>query len=307
MNGMQIVIKASGLQTLWLGIAAVLGGSAAAAAHGNFAVLPMCLCLVFAIFMQSTNNIIHTYYDIKYGFISSQRLAGKQPSGQEYPIPYILQLLKDGIYTYAVFTCTIGLALFIYGEWWFIIIGAILVAVELLNFIGKRPMIRSVLFPAITFLLFGPVGVISTELVEIGNYQDISNLLWWDFYPGVIIGFVIGIMALNCHIIIGFTFSHGKSDRWAEVVERPRTRTIATLIIIATTFTYTAIALALPHLIEVEERGLFLPIPVLSFAISIFQAILISKPGKERIAWRLSLFNIILVSLSALIIFLTIR
>lgn len=306
MNGLQIVIKATGLQTLWLGIAAVLGGSAAAAAHGNFAFAPMLLCLVFAIFMQSTNNLIHTFYDIKYGFISSERIAGRTSSGKNYSIPYLLDILKDGIYTYAIFTGTIGVAIFIYGEWWFLIIGAMLLLVEYLNFIGKRPMVRSLLFPLITFLLFGPLGVVSTELVEIGNTQNLTHLIWWDFYPALFIGFVIGVMAMMSHIILGFAFTKGKTDRWAQIIARGQTRKIATLILMVCTFTYTAVALAMPHLLMLDNRLIFLPVPVISFFISVAEAWFLVKPGRERLAWRLSLFNILLVSSAAFIIFMII-
>ena len=64
----QILIKAAGLRTLWLGIASVVAGTAAAVAHGNLQPFPALACLLFAIFAQCASNVMHRYYDAKNGY-----------------------------------------------------------------------------------------------------------------------------------------------------------------------------------------------------------------------------------------------
>ena len=78
----QILIKAAGLRTLWLGIASVVAGTAAAAAHGNLQPFPALACLLFAIFAPCAGEDQECRHRIKH------RAAQRMWSGVAYDHNY---------------------------------------------------------------------------------------------------------------------------------------------------------------------------------------------------------------------------
>lgn len=306
MNAMQLLKKAVGVETFWLGTASVFAGSAAAASHANFALFPMALCLLFSIFMQAANNLLHAHYDIKHNYIDDDKLKYFMEGKTDKSPQYVLSMLKEGVYTSLIFAATTGFALIIYGGLWMASIGVVITLVELLNFVGRHPLIRSRWSPISSFLLFGPIGVIGTELAEIGDRINLVDLSWWNFYPGLVLGFIVGIMAMNTHIILGFTNLNHSEKEWAPKNDNGRQRRIVASILFVTTITYSILAFALPHILLISEWEIFLPVPIVSLIMSLIQIGLLLKRGKERIAWKLSLANVMLIGIGAFVIFLSI-
>ena len=60
-------IEAMRLRTLPVSVAGVLGGTACAISRHGFSLVPMLICLVFAVVAQIASNFANEYYDFKNG------------------------------------------------------------------------------------------------------------------------------------------------------------------------------------------------------------------------------------------------
>lgn len=278
----------------------MLGGVAAAFAHGNFAFFPAAMCLVFVIFVQAGNNILHRYFDIKNGYMEDADMYQYASQGHK---DFVLYALRQGIQTTLLLAATAGLALLSMGGWLTLVFGLLIVLAVWVNHWGNRPMSRSIFFPFVTFLVFGPIGVIGTEFVQLRHSVDFVNLTWYDFSPGVVIGFVIGVMAMNSHIMSGLLKRiRTEENRRISVVGRYSIR-IAVWLLASTSVLYLAVMTAAPWLLGLSHWGLFMPSPVISLVLTVFSLWFYSRPNKEFLGWRISLVNIMFVALSADVLF----
>lgn len=298
MNAIQVIIKSINVQTLWLGVASVAAGAAAATAHGYAEIFPTLLCLVFAILAQCTGNIGHRYYDEKFGYGENLRDGMTHEDEEGRSIMYIL---REGLRVFSILTLTAGLALLMTAGWWTIIPGVIIMTINWLNNHGKHPWSQSLLYPLITFFIFGPIAVLSTQMV-ISTTTDFGEWTWWDMKPGVVMSVVIGIMAMNSHILyrashamqgIGvltsFTGTHGVR--------------FTAILLTVTTLIYTTVLGAAPIEMSIYTDLGFLILPTVSMILSFVQIYLLMKSDDPSAAWDVSLANIMLVSIASLLFF----
>lgn len=299
MTAFQILVKAAGLQTLWLGIASVVAGTAAAAAHGNLEPYPAFVCLVFAIFAQCTSNVMHRYFDAKNGYGENEEDDITVAEDINRPLTYIL---KEGIQIFLILAATAGLALLSMTGWWTLIVAALLVLIVAICNIGPHPFSRSVFYPVATFLIFGPIAVVGTELVQ-SQHTSVHILTWWDLGPALTMGSIMGLMAVNCHVIFG-VFHRRKNAISSRTTFFGRYGIQgATILLIATTLVYTVVGILIPVEMGIDSHYLFLLLSLLSMALSFLTIYYARKPGYCVTAWRLSLFNIVGFAILSLIIF----
>lgn len=299
MTAFQILVKAAGLQTLWLGIASVVAGTAAAAAHGNLEPYPSFVCLVFAIFAQCTSNVMHRYFDAKHGYGENEEDDITFAEDINRPLTYIL---REGIQIFLILTATAGLALLSMTGWWTLIIAALLVLIVVICNVGPYPFSRSVFYPVATFLIFGPIAVVGTELVQ-SQHTAAHILTWWDLGPALTMGVIMGLMAVNCHVVFG-VFHRRKNAINSRTTFFGRYGIKgATILLIATTLVYTVVGILIPVEMGIESHYLFLVLSLLSMALSFLTIYYARKPGYCEKAWRLSLFNIVGFAVLSLVIF----
>ncbi|MDE7116076.1 MAG: hypothetical protein K2O56_06600 [Muribaculaceae bacterium] len=299
MTAFQILIKAAGLRTLWLGIASVVAGTAAAAAHGNLQPFPALACLLFAIFAQCASNVSHRYYYVKNGFVGNGEKNIMRADDIDRPVEYIL---KEGIQVFAILTATAGLAVLSMAGWWTLAVAALIAVVAFMNSIGLHPLSRSVYYPVATFLIFGPIAVVGTALVQ--SQHDAPDILcWWDLAPAVTMGMITGLMAVNSHVILGAMYysQDALSSRTTFFGRYGKGATVTLLAV--STAVYGVIGILAPFWMNIDDGFVYMPVPLLSMALSFVMIWLLRKPGYCKTAWRLSLVNIVLFAVISLIIF----
>lgn len=190
--------KALSFSSLMLGIGAVMGGNASAQVHGNAEFFPASICLFFVIFAQLAANAYHRYN-------AMVLLWGNEPKVTQ------AKLDRDPAYGkflfYRVFSLGLslmalmaGCCLIAMGGIWFAFVG-LLVAVLGWGMIGgKSPLLLSTWGCVFTFILFGPVAVISTSLLQ-SSHETTDPLSWFDISPALFMSATIGFMAANAYLV----------------------------------------------------------------------------------------------------------
>lgn len=192
-----------------MGIGTVCAGTASAAIRGNVEVLTAILCLLFAIFTQLAANFLHAYRELKnyYANLVKPKIADEKYKGN----PLAERLLREATTGCFIFSLMIGLSLmsmsptpilaltviiFIYG------------ANLLLNF-GTRPLFGTWWSFIFTFLIFGPIGVVGTCLIQ--SMLEAGVDLWarFDTEPPIYLGFAVGFFAVNIHLVFAYYNAKG--------------------------------------------------------------------------------------------------
>lgn len=299
MNGFQIVFKSCNLATLWLGVASVAAGCASASAYGYTEVFPALLCFLFVILAQCTGNIGHRYYDERNGYGENLRDGMSFEDEDGRPVIYCLH---EGMKVAASLTGLVGLGLLMIAGWWTLIPGSIIIAINWLNNHGKHPWSRSLLYPLVTFFLFGPIAVISTDLV-ISLASDPDNFTIADLKPAIVMGVVMGLMAFNTHII--YRAAHAMLGIGVSIsFTREYGIKVAAGIVAISTLLYSAILGTAPIEISLYTGYSFLILPFISMMLSFLSIHWLIKNPDPTKAWRLSLANMVLVGVASLFIFL---
>ena len=299
MNAIPIIKTAIAPTTLWLGIASVVAGSAAAVSHGNFEFLPAVACLVFCVFAQMFSNVTHRYYDDKNHYGENDDDGMYYCDDLDKPVSYVL---KETMRVTGIIAATAGLAILAFAGWWALIIALAIAIMVLLTNIGKYPISRSVYYPVMTFLFFGPIAVIGTCIVQ--SQASASNMVsWWDLEPAVVMSVIIGLMAINCHVIYGsfHRASHFQSSRTTFIGRYGKRGFL--LLSMAITIAYVAIGVIAPITMNLMDKPwLYISIPVLSGVFNYYTVKLTLKPETCHKAWHYSLYNIVAFAVLSFII-----
>ncbi len=204
-----MIVRTCRPDSLLLGVSSVIMGWGAATVHGNGEVLPGILCLFFAIFMQLYNNWAHRYYDIKYQQ-GETRADGYDLSDNDVQTTYSMmnEISKGAL----ILAGMVGLGIMMLAGVWTLAIGILVFAFAWFNSHGETPLLRTPANIAITFLVFGPLGVIGTEIVQSSSGHSSFDVLnssstigwWFDLGGAIILSIPAGLMAVNAHLAHGF-------------------------------------------------------------------------------------------------------
>lgn len=190
--------KALSFSSLMLGIGAVMGGNAAAQIHGNEEFLPASICILFVIFAQLSANAYHRYAALSLLSGESQKLTMTQldkNSGNRDLLFYKVFSFGLGLLAFMV-----GCTLIMRGGLW-ALGAAVIVGVLGWGVVGgKRPLLLTTWGFAFTFILFGPVAVITTTMLQSAHTP--SDLVsWFDISPALFMSVTIGLMAANANLV----------------------------------------------------------------------------------------------------------
>lgn len=162
---------------------------AAALAHtdGSFHWIPTWLCLVFALLMQCTANLVNDLCDFQKGSDQPDRLGPDRAFAKGY---ITLRAMKAGI---AVFTLTggiVGLGLLWYGGWELIFVGLACILFAYLYTAGPWPLAYHGLGDVAVILFF---GVVPTGF----TYYILAHTWTWEVtLAGLACGLVIDTMLM---------------------------------------------------------------------------------------------------------------
>lgn len=199
MTANEVLYRASNPHTLYIGLSSVFAGTAAAAVHGNLEVLPAVLCVIFVIFGQLASNLCHRYFDDKYEF-GENMSDGLYADGERKTT---MRVIHEGMMAATIMAAMAGLSIMTMAGWWTLIVALLLVMVLVICNIGPRPISRTPAYLIATFFIFGPIGVIGTSLVQSQHSTD-NMLNWFDIAPAVWMSVVIGLMAVNEHLLFNY-------------------------------------------------------------------------------------------------------
>lgn len=187
--------------SLLIGVGAVLAGMGAAGLHGNLEYLPATLCLLFVIFMQLAGNYYYQYYDESgnSGKSIDRKIKLQRSSANVAPI-----MLREFSYGMFLMALMVGFAIVYMGGWWTIAVGAFVIILSWFSCGGSVPLLRTQYGVLATFILFGPICVITTSLLQ-SSHEARQMYNWYDLGPAIYMSVVIGFMAANANLLYGYS------------------------------------------------------------------------------------------------------
>lgn len=205
----------------FMGAGSVLAGSAAAALHGNFELLPASLCLLFVFLAQLSGNLYLRLHDNEHnlGGNVDQRIHEAAPSID----PAFLSAATNGT---GLLAAMVGIALTGMGGWWILLIGGLILLISWLTFGGAHPLIRTPYSILSTFILFGPICVITTSYMQSSHEATLTSL-WFDLWPAIIMSIPVGMLAVNSNLAYNYVsmYSHLRNSRSSFTTEFGRKNT----------------------------------------------------------------------------------
>lgn len=158
-------IEAMRLRTLPVSVAGVLGGTACAVFRHGFSLVPMLICLVFAVVAQIASNFANEYYDFKNGLDRKGREGYRRGVTEGDISP---QAMKRATYLCLLFDALLGCSLIYWGGWWLIAVGVAVAVFAIAYSAGPYPLSHHGLGDVAVVIFFGFVPVIFTEYVQTG-------------------------------------------------------------------------------------------------------------------------------------------
>ena len=159
------------LRTLPVSVAGVTAGTGCAIYHHGFSLLPMLICLAFAVLAQIASNFANEYYDFRNGLDRKGR-AGFRRGVTEGDIQP--EKMKRATYTLLLLDAALGCTLIIWGGWWLIPVGIAIALFALGYSTGPYPLSHHGLGDIAVVIFFGLVPVLFTEYVQTGVWQFAS-------------------------------------------------------------------------------------------------------------------------------------
>lgn len=198
MSPLSDLITRRSQSSLMMGVGAVFAGMASAALHGNTEYLPATLCLLFVCFMQLAGNYYYLYYDELHHCGNS--IDSHISNTQQMPA----NALKEFSFGVLLLAIMVGFTLASMGGWWIILMGIVVLLLSWISCGGSHPLLRTPYGIITTFLLFGPVCVITTSLIQ-SSYEATEMLNWFDIAPSIFMSVVIGLMAVNANLLYAYS------------------------------------------------------------------------------------------------------
>lgn len=190
MKRIKVWIEAMRLRTLPVSIAGVLGGLACALAYGHFRLLPLIICLLFALLAQIVSNFANEYYDFKSGIDKKGREGFRRGVTEGDISP---SAMKRATYTLLAVDCAIGCSLIIWVGWWLILVGLFIAIFALAYSAGPFPLSRNGLGDVAVVIFYGVIPVVFTCYVITGNLENLQFT--------VPVGIALGLLGDNVLIV----------------------------------------------------------------------------------------------------------
>lgn len=174
----------------------ILVGSALAWTDGSFHWLPALLCLVFAVLMQCTANLVNDLWDYLKGADQPDRLGPDRAFAKGY---ITLGAMKAGITAFTVAACAAGLGILVWalrhdmlawGGWELVAVGVACVIFAYFYTAGPWPLAYHGLGDVAVILFFGLVPVGFTYYVQTGTWT------WETILTALACGLVIDTMLM---------------------------------------------------------------------------------------------------------------
>lgn len=188
------LINFSHPSSLILSVGAIMAGLTASVIRGGITFFPALMTLIFAILLQISGNLYHGYTYLNH--VVAENISGMgDPKSRTSNITRA-NLLKVVANAIGILDITAGFALFSFVGWLGV---AYLIAIIIILYFylaGPHPIVRTRWSIVVTFLLFGPVAVSGTAIVQMPESSD--------WLPIIVYSVISGLMASNAHIAIQY-------------------------------------------------------------------------------------------------------
>lgn len=176
------------MRTLPVSIAGVLSGAACAVTTGQYQILPIILCLLFAILAQTASNFANEYYDFRAGFDKAGREGPRRGVTEGDITP---SSMRTATFVTLGLACGVGCSLIYWGGWWLIAVG-LLIAIGVMAYsTGPYPLSHHGLGEIAVMIFFGIIPVNFTCYLATGSFSTLS----------VISSVITGLMGTNVLLV----------------------------------------------------------------------------------------------------------
>ena len=183
-------IEAMRLRTLPVSIAGVIAGIGCAIRTDSFRVVPAMLCLTFAVLAQIAANFGNEYYDFKNGIDKKGRAGFRRGVTEGEITP---KEMKTATFITLGLAASVGCAMLIYGPWWLMIAGILIMCFALAYSAGPYPLSHHGLGDIAVIIFFGIVPVVLTWYLQ--------TLSWDSVAPVAATSLAIGLLAANVLVV----------------------------------------------------------------------------------------------------------
>ena len=164
-------IEAMRLRTLPVSVAGVIAGTGCAILTGSFKAIPALLCLAFAILAQIAANFGNEYYDFKNGIDKKGRVGFRRGVTEGEITP---KAMKAATFITLGIAAAVGCAMLIYGPWWLIIAGILIMCFALAYSAGPYPLSHHGLGDIAVIIFFGIVPVVLTWYLQTSSWNSVG-------------------------------------------------------------------------------------------------------------------------------------
>lgn len=162
-------IEAMRLRTLPVSLAGVIMAVGYAVIDRVFQPLPCVLCVLFAVLAQIASNFGNEYFDYRDGLDKPGRVGPRRGVTEGDITP---QSMKRATFITLAAACAVGCLLVLWGGWWLLLAGAIIVCGAIAYSTGPYPLSRHGLGEVAVILFFGVVPVNLTYYVQSGVFTQ---------------------------------------------------------------------------------------------------------------------------------------
>ena len=180
--------------SLILGIGAVMAGLTASVIRGGITFFPALMTLLFVMFLQISGNLYHGFIDYRYN--AGANISGMGDRDSRSNNSTRVTLMKIVADAFSILAITTGLALFSFVGWIGAAYLAVIICVLYFYFAGPHPIVRTKWSIIVTFILFGPVAVSGTAIVQMPDSAE--------WLPVIVYSIINGLMAANAHIAVQY-------------------------------------------------------------------------------------------------------
>ena len=183
-------IEAMRLRTLPVSVAGVIAGTGCAIMVDSFRAVPALLCLIFAILAQIAANFGNEYYDFKNGIDKKGRVGFRRGVTEGEIAP---KAMKAATFITLGIAAAVGCAMLIYGPWWLIIVGILIICFALAYSAGPYPLSHRGLGDVAVIIFFGIVPVVLTWYLQTSSWDSVDLVLETSL--------AIGLLAANVLVV----------------------------------------------------------------------------------------------------------
>lgn len=167
-------IEAMRLRTLPVSVAGVIAGCGCAIMLDSFSAVPAMLCLTFAVLAQIASNFANEYFDFKNGIDKKGREGFRRgvTEGEIKP-----EAMKLATYITLALSGVVGCAMLLFGPWWLILVGVLIMIFALAYSAGPYPLSHHGLGDVAVIIFFGVVPVTLTYYLQSGAWSGVELVL----------------------------------------------------------------------------------------------------------------------------------